>query len=173
MPTTICILCKKRKFHWKNAQFAYWTKFWSRVFQIWIFEPSVPFLVAMIAAKNMKCVSFPNLALSTLLALMNVLLTFNAHILRLTHSLTNSPSFLFLPHFVLCICLCLVLHYAIRFTFLCLHFVLMKSIWLAFILSHDVFVLTRIKTGVVLPDPPLLTPDEGPSLETSIFPLSF
>ena len=34
-------------------------------------------------------------------------------------------------------------------------------------------VLTRIKTRVVFPDPPLLTPDEGPSLETSIFPLSF
>ena len=45
----------------------------------------------------------------------------------------------------------------------------MKSIWLAFILSRDVFVLTRIKTRVVFPRPPLLTPDEGPSLETSIF----
>jgi hypothetical protein len=34
------------------------------VFQIRKFEPSVPFLVAMIAAKDTKCVSFPNLALS-------------------------------------------------------------------------------------------------------------
>ena len=40
---------------------------------------------------------------------------------------------------------------------------------MAFILSRDVFVLTRIKTRVVFPRPPLLTPDEGPSLETSIF----
>ena len=57
----------------------------------------------MIAAKYMKCVSFPNLALSTLLALMNVLVTFNAHLVCLTHSLIDSPLFLFLPHFVLCI----------------------------------------------------------------------
>ena len=33
--------------------------------------------------------------------------------------------------------------------------------------------LVRITTRVVFPDPPLLTPDEGPSLETSMFPLSF
>jgi hypothetical protein len=32
-------------------------------------ETSVPFLVATIAAKDTKCVSFPNLALSTLMAL--------------------------------------------------------------------------------------------------------
>ena len=31
----------------------------------------------------------------------------------------------------------------------------------------------RGKPRVVFPDPPLLTPVEGPSLETSIFPLSF
>ena len=49
----------------------------------------------------------------------------------------------------------------------------MKSIWLAFILSRDVFVLTRIKTRVVFPRLSLLTPDEGPSLETSNFALSF
>ncbi len=30
-------------------------------FQTWKFEPSVPFLVATIAAKDRKCVSFPNL----------------------------------------------------------------------------------------------------------------
>ena len=89
--------------------------------------------------------------------------------------MTIALRFCFLPLFVLCICLlaCMVLYYAIWFTFLCLHFVLMKSIWLAFILSRDVFVLTRIKTCVVFPDLPLLTPDEGPSLEASIFPLSF
>ena len=135
---------------------------------IWKFEPSVPFLVAMIAAKDMKCASFPNLVLSTLMALMNVLVTFNAH-LSLSDTLALvSPSFLFftpfcpVPH-------CLLLYFAIWFTFLCFYFVLMKSIWLAFILSRDVFVLTRIKTRVVFPWPPLLTPDEGPSLETSIF----
>ena len=123
------------------------------------------------SAKDMKCASFPNLALSTLLALMNVLVTFNAH-LSLSDTLPiDSSSFLFLPFCP--VSHCLVLFYAIRFTFLCLHFVLMKSIWLAFILSRDVFVLTRIKTRVVFPDPTLLTPDEGPSLERSIFPLSF
>ena len=123
-------------------------------------------------AKDMKCASFPNLVLSTLLALMNVLVTFNAHLSLSDTFAIVSPSFLFftpfcpVPH-------CLVLYFAIWFTFLCLHFVLMKSIWLAFILSRDVFVLTRIKTRVVFPRPPLLTPDEGPSLETSIFALSF
>ena len=92
---------------------------------------SVPFLVAMIAAKDMKCISFPNLALSTLLALMNVLVTFNAHLLCLKHSLIDSPLFLFFTPFCsVYLSLCLVLYYAIRFTFLCLHFVFMKSIYL-------------------------------------------
>ena len=50
------------------------------VFLIWDFEPSVPILVAMTAAKDMKCASFSNLALFTLLALMNALVTFNAHL---------------------------------------------------------------------------------------------
>ena len=128
----------------------------------------------MIAAKDMNCVSLTKLALSTLLALMNVLVTFNAHLLCLTHSLVDSPSFLFFTPFCsVYLSFCLVLYYAIRFTFLCLHFVLMKSICFAFILSRDVFVLTRIKTRVVFPDPPLLTPYEGPSLETSIFRFSF
>ena len=80
--------------------------------------------------------------------------------LCLTHSLLIALRFCFLPHFVLSHCL--VLYYAIRFTFLCLHFVLMKCISLAFTLSRDVFVLTRIKTRVVFPDPPLLTPVEEP-----------
>ena len=123
------------------------------VFQIWKFETSVPFLVAMIAAKDMKCASFASLALSTLLALMNVLVTFNAH-LSLSDTLpTDSPQFLFFTPFCP-VSHCLVLYYAIRFTFLCLHFVLLKSMWLAFILSRDVFVLTHIKTRVVFPDPP-------------------
>ena len=73
--------------------------------------------------------------------------------------------FCFLPHFVLCL---IAWYYIMQYD---LH--LRKSILLAFILSRDVFVLTRIKTRVVFPDPLLLTPDEGPSLETSIFPLSF
>ena len=54
-----------------------------------------------------------------------------------------------------------------------LHELRQKHHVFAFILSRDVFLLTRIKTRVVFPDPPLLTPDEEPSLETSIFPLSF
>jgi hypothetical protein len=41
------------------------------VFQILIFKPSVPFLVATIARKDTKCASFPNLALSTPMALLN------------------------------------------------------------------------------------------------------
>ena len=105
----------------------------------------------MIAAKDIKCASFPNLALSTLLALMNVLVTFNAH-LSLSDTLPNdSPSFLFFTPFCP-VSHCLVLYYAIRFTFLCLHFVLMKS--MAFILSRDVFVLTRIKLTRGFPRPP-------------------
>ena len=144
------------------------------VFQIRKFEPSVPFLVAMIAAKDMKCVLFSNLALSTLLALMNVLVRFkayfplgdfiratrsenknlatslvkigwrknsprtsrkrsyfflcsrkqigqvenrfNAYLLCLTHSLINSPSFLFFTLFCsVYLSLCLVLYHEIRF----------------------------------------------------------
>ena len=57
------------------------------------------------------------------------LVTFNAHLLCLTYSLIDSPSFLFFSPFCsVYLSLCLVLYYAIRFTFLCLHFVLMKSI---------------------------------------------
>jgi hypothetical protein len=47
------------------------------VFQIWKFESSVPFLEATITANDMKCASYPNLALFTLLALMNAFLMFN------------------------------------------------------------------------------------------------
>ena len=67
---------------------------WTRFFRI--------FLLCR-AAKDMKCASFPNLALSTLLTLMNVLVTFNAH-LSLSDTLPiDSPRFCFLPHFVLCL----------------------------------------------------------------------
>ena len=125
----------------------------------------------MIAAKDMKCASFPNLALSTLLALMNVLVTFNAR-LSLSDTLPiDSPSFQFFTPF----CLRLIAWYYMQYD---LHFFVYTlfwwnpSDWLLF-LSRDVFVSTRIKTRVVFPDPPLLNPDEGPSLETSIFPLSF
>jgi hypothetical protein len=45
------------------------------VFQISKFEPSVPFLEATIDTKDMKCASFPNLALSTPMVLMHVILT--------------------------------------------------------------------------------------------------
>ena len=97
----------------------------NNVFQMWKFEPSVPFLVAMIAAKDMKCVSFPNLALPTLLASMYVLVTINAHLLCLTHSLIDSPSFLFFTPFCsVYLSLCLVLYYAIR-----LHFFAYTLFW--------------------------------------------
>ena len=101
---------------------------------------------------------------------MNVLVRWILTYLCLTHSLLIALHFCFLPHFVLCL---IAWYYIMQynFTFFCLHLVLMKSIWLAFILLRDVFVLTRIKTPVVFPDPPLLTPDEG--LEMSIFPLLF
>ena len=57
----------------------------------------------------------------------NVLVTFNAH-LSLSDTLAfDSPSFLFFIPFCP-VSHCLVLYFAIRFTFLCLHFVLMKSI---------------------------------------------
>ena len=66
-------------------------------------KPRVFLLLAMIAAKDMKCVSFSSLALSTLLALMNVLVTFNAHLLCLTRSLIDSPSFLFFTPILFCV----------------------------------------------------------------------
>ena len=59
----------------------------------------------MIAAKDMKCASFPNLALSTLLALMNVLVTFNAQ-LSLSDTLAiDGPSFLFFYLILYCVSL--------------------------------------------------------------------
>ena len=83
-----------------------------------------PFTVrTLVKAKTSMC----RVALSTLLELMNVLPTFNAH-LSLSDALPiDSPSFLFFTPFCP-VSHCLVLHYAIRFAFLCLHFVLMKSI---------------------------------------------
>ena len=118
----------------------------------------------------MKCGSFPNLGLSILLALMNVLVTFNAH-LSLSDTLpidVDSPSFVFypilscvsLPGIILCNTI-----YISLFT-LCfdeIHLIVFYFVTWCFC----------IKTRVVFPDPPPLTPDEGPSLETSIFPLSF
>ena len=72
----------------------------------------------MIAAKDMKCASFPNLALSTLLALMNVLVTFNAH-LSLSGTLPiDSPSFLFFTPFCPvshCLCLIIIMQYDLHF----------------------------------------------------------
>ena len=102
---------------------------------------------------DMKCASFLNLALSTLLALTNVLVTFNAHLSLSDTIPIDTPLFLFFIPFCP-VSHCLVLYYAIRFTFICLHFVLMKSIWLAFILSRDVFVLTHIKARMVFYRPP-------------------
>ena len=53
----------------------------------------------------MKCALFPNLALSTLLALMNVLVTFNAH-LSLSDTLSiDSSSFLFFCPILSCVSL--------------------------------------------------------------------
>ena len=127
------------------------------VFQIWQFEPSVPFLVAMIAAKDMKCASFPNLALFTLLVLMNVLATFNAHLLCLTHFLIDSPSFLFFTHFVLCICL-LVWYYIMQYG---LHFFVYTlfwgspSDWLLF--CHVFFCINSYKNTRFFPRPLVLT----------------
>ena len=140
------------------------------VFQIWKFEPSAPFLVAMIA-KDMKCASFPNLALSTLLELMNVLVTFNAH-LSVWHTPYWQPFVsVFYPILSCLIAWYYIMQYNLHF-FVHTLFWWNPSDWLLF-LSRDVFVSTRIKTRVVFPDPPLLTPDKGPSFETSIFPLSF
>ena len=112
------------------------------------------------------------LALSTPLALMDVLVTFNAHLLCLTHSLIDSPSFLFFTPFCsVYLSLCLVLYYAIRFTFLCLHFVLTKPFCINSCINS--FCINSYKNTRGFPRPPLLNSDEGPSLETSIFPLSF
>ena len=99
------------------------------------------------------------MALFTLFALMNVLVAFNAHqYLCLTNLYIDRLSivcFLYTPCFRAYLSYCLVLsYYALRCTFLCLHFVLFKYIRLAFILSRDVLVLTGIKTRVVFPEPP-------------------
>ena len=61
--------------------------------------PSVPFLEERIATKDMKCISFPNMELSTPMALMNIILskadidsirTFNSYL----HTILTLP---FLP----------------------------------------------------------------------------
>ena len=65
---------------------------------------------------RMKCASFPNLTLSTLLALMNVLVTFNAHLSLSDTFPIDSSSFLFFTPFCP-VSHCLVLYHAIRFTF--------------------------------------------------------
>ena len=83
------------------------------VFQIWKFEPSVPLLVAIIVTKDVKCTSphFQIWHCPPSWHLMNVLVTFNAH-LSLSDTLPiDSPSFLFfypilsgvsLPGIILC-----------------------------------------------------------------------
>ena len=91
--------------------------------------------------------------------------------LCLTHSPLIALRFCFLPHFVLCLLPGIILRNTIYISLFTLCFGEIHLI--GFLLSRDVFVLTRIKTRVVFLDPPLLTPGEGPSLETSIFPLSF
>ena len=79
------------------------------VFQISKFEPSVSFLVATIAVKFMKCVSFPNLVLSTLMVLMNVLPTFSFIISALYFSPYSLDLYL-----IFC---ALVLKFALRYSF--------------------------------------------------------
>ena len=59
--------------------------------------------------------------------LMDVLVTFNAHLSLSDTFAIGNPSFWFFTPFCPA-SHCLVLYFAIRFTFLCLHFVLMKSI---------------------------------------------
>ena len=55
---------------------------------------------------------------------------------------------------------------------------LLKIIYVQIILINGAVLTSQTNVASVgsvfiFPDPPLLTPDEGPSLETSIFPLSF
>ena len=126
----------------------------------------------MIAAKDMKCTSFPNLALSTLLALMNVLVTFNAH-LSLSDTLAiDSPSFLFFYPILACVSLPGIIFcntiYISLFT-LCFDEIHL----IGFYFVTWCFCINLYKNMRGFPRPQLLTPDEGPSLEASIFPLSF
>ena len=96
------------------------------VFQISNFESSVPFLEATIDTKDMKCASFPNLPLSTLMVLMHVILT-KADI----DSTFNSCLIPYLFHIFCCIC-CSFLYICINILcnviYIFLYFVLTKSI---------------------------------------------
>ena len=138
------------------------------VFLIWKFEPSVPFLVAMIAAKDMKCASFPNLALSILLALMNVSVTFNAHLSLSDTFAIVSPSFLFFTPFLFCASLLGIIF--CNMIYISLFTLCFDEIHLiGFHFVTWCFCINSYKNTRGFPRPPLLTSDEGPSLETSIF----
>ena len=111
------------------------------MFQIWKFEPSVPFLVATLAAKDMKCASFPNLALSTPMALTNIFPMFNSSCLRLSKadidSTFNSYLIPYLFH-IFCCLLCFLYNciniFCNEFTFFYTSFWLNPSDW--FISCH-------------------------------------
>ena len=91
--------------------------------------------------------------------------------LCLTHSLLLALRFCFLPHFVLCL---IAWYYILQYD---LHFFVYTLLWWNpsdwFLFCHVCFGINSYKNTRGFPRPPLLTPDEGPSLETSIFALSF
>ena len=93
------------------------------VFQISKFEPSVPFLEATIDTKDMKCASFPNLALSIPMLLMHVILT-KADI----DSTFNSYLIPYLFHIFCCSFLYLCINIFCNVIYIFLYFVLTKSI---------------------------------------------
>jgi hypothetical protein len=78
----------------------------------------VPFLEVMIAVKDMKCASFPNLTLSTPMALMNVFPMFSSICLCLSKADIDSTLIKFSPYsifvsYIFCIC-CTFLYICIK-----------------------------------------------------------
>jgi hypothetical protein len=117
----------------------------------------------------MKCISFPNMELFTPMALMNIILS-KADI----DSTFNSYLNLYLFHIYCCIC-CSVLNICVSIFcnviyISCLYIVLTKSIWSVNFCQVIDFISLVFKP-ISFSWPPLVTPDEGPSLETSHFSL--
>ena len=96
------------------------------VFQVWKFEPSVPILEATIAAKDIKCTSFPVLALSTPMALMIFFLCLTLSVFACQNQtltvllVLNYLIYSILVSYICCICCCFLsyLCYILHFLFI-------------------------------------------------------
>ena len=100
--------------------------------------PSVPFLEERIATKDMKCISFPNMELSTPMALMNIILS-KADIDSTFNSYLNPYLFIFCSFLNICVSIfCNVIYIS------CLYIVLIKCIRSVNFLSSDRFYFLSI-----------------------------